>query len=214
MADIQSTLGQQGATASAASGPKPVKLYHVDPREVRARLDTPRVRNMLSVGYTVAELTVAIEQQLRTKGSDFATLPEFIAALESVRAKNKDTSSSSSLPQPTPSTGAASATASAGGDSASAAASNVFVVKPKKAKKSQSAPASTEQLAAETEVRAAMDEYRQLREARQCKVCLDEDISVVFLPCGHACTCTGCAATVSHCPICRHFIRGTVKIAM
>ena len=44
-------------------------VYHkVDPREVRARLDTPRVRNILLMGYTVAELTAAIEQQLRKTG--------------------------------------------------------------------------------------------------------------------------------------------------
>lgn len=50
--------------------------------------------------------------------SDFATLAEFMTALESVRAKNKDTTSvASCLPQLTPSTGAATAiTASASGN--------------------------------------------------------------------------------------------------
>lgn len=29
------------------------------------------------------------------------------------------------------------------------------------------------------------EENRQLKDARLCKVCMDEDVSVVFLPCGH-----------------------------
>lgn len=63
-----------------------------------------------------------------------------------------------------------------------------------------------------TELRDLQEENRQLREARECKVCLEEQIGMVFIPCGHACTCIGCAATVTHCPMCRMFIRGTVKI--
>ena len=55
---------------------------------------------------------------------------------------------------------------------------------------------------------------QDLREARQCKLCFDVDINVVLLPCGHACTCASCATAVTHCPICRMFIRGTVKIAL
>lgn len=29
------------------------------------------------------------------------------------------------------------------------------------------------------------EENRQLKEARLCKVCMDDDVGVVFLPCGH-----------------------------
>jgi len=29
------------------------------------------------------------------------------------------------------------------------------------------------------------EENRQLKDARLCKVCLDEEVGVVFLPCGH-----------------------------
>lgn len=33
------------------------------------------------------------------------------------------------------------------------------------------------------------EENRQLRDARLCKVCMDEDVAVVFLPCGHLGEC-------------------------
>jgi hypothetical protein len=44
-----------------------------------------------------------------------------------------------------------------------------------------------------------------------CKVCLDREIGVVFLPCGHFVTCTQCAPGMSDCPICRTVIRGSVR---
>jgi hypothetical protein len=56
-----------------------------------------------------------------------------------------------------------------------------------------------------------IDENRQLKEARLCKICMDEDVDTVFLPCGHLVSCNSCARSLRNCPICRTFIRGTVK---
>ena len=47
----------------------------------------------------------------------------------------------------------------------------------------------------------------------ECKICLNSDIETVCLPCGHACSCDNCVRSLTHCPICRLFIKGTVKIA-
>lgn len=33
------------------------------------------------------------------------------------------------------------------------------------------------------------EENRQLKDARLCKVCMDDDVAVVFLPCGHLGNC-------------------------
>jgi baculoviral IAP repeat-containing protein 2/3 len=44
-----------------------------------------------------------------------------------------------------------------------------------------------------------------------CKVCLDQQIGVVFLPCGHFVTCTLCAPGLSDCPVCRVEIKGSVR---
>lgn len=55
------------------------------------------------------------------------------------------------------------------------------------------------------------EENRQLKDARLCKVCLDEEVGVVFLPCGHLVTCVQCAATVNQCPMCRTIIKGFVR---
>ncbi|XP_033742582.1 baculoviral IAP repeat-containing protein 7-A-like isoform X3 [Pecten maximus] len=55
------------------------------------------------------------------------------------------------------------------------------------------------------------EENRELREQKTCKVCLDEEASIVFLPCGHLVTCPMCASALQKCPVCRTYIRGTVK---
>ncbi|XP_021348804.1 baculoviral IAP repeat-containing protein 7-like [Mizuhopecten yessoensis] len=55
------------------------------------------------------------------------------------------------------------------------------------------------------------EENRELREQKNCKVCFEEEASIVFLPCGHLVTCPLCASALRKCPVCRTYIRGTVK---
>jgi len=44
-----------------------------------------------------------------------------------------------------------------------------------------------------------------------CKVCLDREIGVVFLPCGHHVSCTRCAPAMKKCPICRQVIHSAIR---
>ncbi|XP_076245579.1 death-associated inhibitor of apoptosis 2 [Calliopsis andreniformis] len=55
------------------------------------------------------------------------------------------------------------------------------------------------------------EENRRLREARLCKICMDREVAVVFLPCGHLATCVHCAPSLIYCPMCRREIRATVR---
>ncbi|KAJ2721519.1 hypothetical protein GGI07_003919 [Coemansia sp. Benny D115] len=50
-----------------------------------------------------------------------------------------------------------------------------------------------------------------------CKICWDSATNVVFTPCGHLCTCLGCAEVVmkqerKECPICREYIRDYIRV--
>ena len=38
-------------------------------------------------------------------------------------------------------------------------------------------------------------ENSRMREERECCVCRDKEVGVVFLPCGHLVSCTACATT-------------------
>ncbi|VDI03747.1 Hypothetical predicted protein [Mytilus galloprovincialis] len=63
----------------------------------------------------------------------------------------------------------------------------------------------------ELSVRSLEEENQNLRDQQTCKICLDEPIAIVFLPCGHLASCVNCAPALRRCPICRAFIKGTVK---
>ncbi|XP_066999485.2 death-associated inhibitor of apoptosis 2 [Anabrus simplex] len=55
------------------------------------------------------------------------------------------------------------------------------------------------------------EENRRLKEARLCKICMDEEVGVVFLPCGHLVTCVNCTPSLQDCPLCRQPIKATVR---
>ena len=54
-------------------------------------------------------------------------------------------------------------------------------------------------------------ENRQLKERNLCKICLDNEICILFIPCRHVATCEECADAIKQCPICRALIVGTLK---
>uniref|UniRef100_UPI00358F0481 E3 ubiquitin-protein ligase XIAP-like n=1 Tax=Myxine glutinosa TaxID=7769 RepID=UPI00358F0481 len=63
---------------------------------------------------------------------------------------------------------------------------------------------------------SAKKELRRLQDERMCKVCMDQEVSVVFTPCGHLVTCFDCASSASllKCPICRSVVRGILRTYM
>ena len=62
-----------------------------------------------------------------------------------------------------------------------------------------------------TERKSLMDENRELRRLRECKICMDAEASIALLPCGHLCCCPECAPAMRKCPICRKVVKGTIK---
>ena len=45
-----------------------------------------------------------------------------------------------------------------------------------------------------------------------CKVCYDDTIGELFLPCRHLMCCIECSKKLSNCPLCRKVIVGTIKV--
>lgn len=51
-----------------------------------------------------------------------------------------------------------------------------------------------------------------MKEAQMCKICCEEKVSIVFLPCGHLVSCAQCAPALKKCPMCRKPIKGSTKV--
>lgn len=45
----------------------------------------------------------------------------------------------------------------------------------------------------------------------ECKICMAEEVGVVFLPCGHLLSCVMCAPAMLTCPLCRQQIHGRIR---
>jgi hypothetical protein len=41
-----------------------------------------------------------------------------------------------------------------------------------------------------------------VRRMFECKICFDDLVSIVFLPCGHCMSCKKCSTTFTKCPMC------------
>nr|XP_022287932.1 uncharacterized protein LOC111100402 [Crassostrea virginica]XP_022287934.1 uncharacterized protein LOC111100402 [Crassostrea virginica]XP_022287935.1 uncharacterized protein LOC111100402 [Crassostrea virginica] len=54
-------------------------------------------------------------------------------------------------------------------------------------------------------------ENSSLKDQILCKICMEKNVSIAFLPCGHLACCEDCSPAMRKCPICRQFVRGTVK---
>ena len=59
-------------------------------------------------------------------------------------------------------------------------------------------------------------ENRRLRMQRLCKICMEKEVQVVFIPCGHLVSCQQCAQCLTDenlkCPMCRENIEGKVRV--
>ncbi|KAK0063302.1 baculoviral IAP repeat-containing protein 3 [Biomphalaria pfeifferi] len=63
-------------------------------------------------------------------------------------------------------------------------------------------------------LRDLKERNNQLRQQTVCKICMDQEVAVVFLPCGHLVSCSECAIAMIDCPVCRTKVKGIVRAFM
>uniref|UniRef100_A0A3P8SR03 E3 ubiquitin-protein ligase XIAP n=1 Tax=Amphiprion percula TaxID=161767 RepID=A0A3P8SR03_AMPPE len=56
-----------------------------------------------------------------------------------------------------------------------------------------------------------LEKLRKLQMEKQCKICMDRDICMVFIPCGHLVSCKQCSESLIVCPICCGAITQKIK---
>ena len=57
-------------------------------------------------------------------------------------------------------------------------------------------------------------EIQSLKESKFCKICVNNEINTILLPCGHLVTCNACASSLKNCPMCRRNINDKIRIYM
>lgn len=58
------------------------------------------------------------------------------------------------------------------------------------------------------------EENERLKEALQCRICMDRTACIIFLPCGHMVACPQCGPALTVCAVCRKEIKGTVRATL
>lgn len=56
-----------------------------------------------------------------------------------------------------------------------------------------------------------METLQKLQREKLCKICMDRDIGIVLIPCGHLAVCAECSESLVKCPICCGDITQKVK---
>ncbi|KAL3882067.1 hypothetical protein ACJMK2_028442 [Sinanodonta woodiana] len=169
--------------------------------EIQKYLLTDAAQSVLDMGYQPKLVLHAIERVLMKKGSDALTGEIILEAVFEIDEENIIQSQTQLVPLQ-------SAEEDKGNENAqkSLNASNKQDGQP-----GHQASGNIQSDESQIDTEKIMKEHQELRDAILCKVCSENNISVVFLPCGHLVTCSDCAPAMRKCPICRTLIKGTVK---
>jgi hypothetical protein len=168
--------------------------------EIKAFMSSGLVREVLALGIDEKKIQMALKQRGKTFNSanDLATVAlsvqmddtmRIIPNASSVESQANSTNENAQQPPRSESAPAASTSAQSS------------LVNPN----SDSSKTSSVDLE---------QENQRLKDLRTCKICMDNEIGVVFLPCGHLICCVQCAPSLRDCPLCRQSIHGTVKTYM
>ncbi|KAI8742848.1 baculoviral IAP repeat-containing protein 8, partial [Biomphalaria glabrata] len=58
------------------------------------------------------------------------------------------------------------------------------------------------------------EENAELLKKVTCKICYQQRLKIIFLPCGHLISCYICADRLVRCPLCRHTIQEKIEVIM
>ncbi|XP_063417961.1 baculoviral IAP repeat-containing protein 7-A-like [Mytilus trossulus] len=167
-------------------------LSHSNPQQSNSTsyIDTAATRSVLEMGYTREQVLRVIQQLLRDKpGGTFTALDIMTVLLE----KDENQTNGS--------------TGSTSGTSTNAVPSNTNTHE----NGAHELLVNSLNESNLDDAELLVEENRQLRDQRLCKICLELEASIAFLPCGHLVCCSDCAPAMRKCPICRTYVKGTVK---
>ncbi|XP_059607699.1 death-associated inhibitor of apoptosis 2 [Phlebotomus argentipes] len=200
---IQRSSASQKQESSARTG-RPEPTMTLD-----EAMATEPVRQTLRMGLHEGRIRAATKQQLEHRGRPFDTADDLVRAVLGGQVFNEVDLDEVEPPE--------------GSNVIVRRVSDIigFLVNSTTHRMSTEAPPAAQEMAPPSspdapevpkDAQSLEEENRKLKDARLCKICMDEEISIVFLPCAHLASCGQCASGVSHCPLCRSVINGRVRI--
>ncbi|KAK4883076.1 hypothetical protein RN001_006395 [Aquatica leii] len=175
---------------------RPYQRKEITEREIQAQMLTPPVMTALSIGLHVGRIKQAIKEKLDQTGIGFATADAVIEATLNLQL-DEDESTDPHIAQEVNQILADALNRTINQNEAlTKDAQEVEVSVEKCLLKKTDDSTSDKPLTLE-------EENRLLKEARLCKICMDNEVGIVFLPCGHLATCFNCAPNLEDCPVCR-----------
>lgn len=220
--------------------PKLSNVHAFEPREIKARMDTTMARTIMNMGYAREIVKTVIQERLQSIGDDFPSVAEFLDAVITKAEQQQEPGplGASNWTSNLPSTAETELQllppvvnmSPPNNDDTVAPAKKESHKKKKRNRKQQNQqalqtlPETLQNLSIsntdnnietndenDQEYQSLVVENTKLKDARTCKICMELEVNTVFLPCGHLIACNVCAPKVRNCPLCRTFIRGTVK---
>ena len=183
------------------------------------------MERLAEMGFTTQQINDAISAQVETTGSNFTSYADLVSALLVSQARQvthqtcepatQEGCQSSSPPPPIiipseiPPPRWRENQAFEGRNCVSAVTSPTTAppdINGLRRSLSEPAPRSSESGEESLE-----EKLERMQEERLCKICMDAEVSVVFLPCGHLSCCSVCANGMKLCPMCRRPIHEKVR---
>lgn len=186
------TYVQEVREAAVASARSPEATAPAPLLQAEVLMDEAPAKEALALGIDGGVVRNAIQRKLSSSGCAFATLDELLHAIfdeagaeAALEVREPPEPSAPFAPD------SCQATTSKAASITSAYTDSASAVPQAPAPVSVQEVASLAEQMQKTSVAAPNgnlsleEENRQLKDARLCKVCLDEEVGVVFLPCGH-----------------------------
>lgn len=174
-------------------------------------MNTQAALEALSMGLNAGRVRAIMQRKLNLTGRPFTSTEALVSAVldgqiedegfESIDADRRLESQVTQL--------LLSAVSSVGlcNDESERASSSALVASTSSAVPEDSQPSAT---TGDSKPPKSPTDERRLKNV-ECKICMAEEVGVVFLPCGHLLSCVMCAPAMVTCPLCRQQIRGRVR---
>ncbi|XP_024899542.1 baculoviral IAP repeat-containing protein 2 isoform X2 [Pteropus alecto] len=181
-------------------------IVHFGPGESSSEdavmMNTPVVKAALEMGFSRSLVKQTVQSKILTTGENYKTVNDIVSALLNAEDEKRQEEKERQTEEMASVKGNAAANIFKNclKEIDSALYKNLFVEKNMKY-------IPTEDVSG----LSLEEQLRRLQEERTCKVCMDKEVSIVFIPCGHLVVCQECAPSLRKCPICRGIIKGTVR---